>query len=149
MKAKYFQSSRIQPKEVTGENLLVIFMRPVVLTHAVQFLGQVSIKLQRDFPGGSDSKESTCNRRDLGSIPGLGRSPGGGHDNPFQQSCLENPVDRGAWEVAVHGVTKSRTTEQLNTAQHKFQRASSSTQKLRVKSLGWWALVLMLVTIKC
>ena len=43
------------------------------------------------FPGGSDGKESACNAGDLGSIPGLGRSPGGGHDNPIQYSCLENP----------------------------------------------------------
>ena len=45
----------------------------------------------RDFPGGSDCKKSTCNAGDLGSIPGLGRSPGGGHGNPLQYSCLENP----------------------------------------------------------
>ena len=43
------------------------------------------------FPGDSDGKESTCNVRDLGSVPGLGRSPGGGHGNPLQYSCLENP----------------------------------------------------------
>ena len=43
------------------------------------------------FPGGSDSQESACNAGDLGLIPGLGRSPGGGHGNPFQYSCLENP----------------------------------------------------------
>ena len=42
------------------------------------------------FPGGSVGKESVCNARDLGSIPGLGKSPGGGHGNPFQYSCLEN-----------------------------------------------------------
>ena len=47
--------------------------------------------------------------RDVGSIPGLGRSPGGGYGNPLQYSCLENPMDRGAWWVTVHGVTKSRT----------------------------------------
>ena len=46
---------------------------------------------------------------DAGSIPGLGRSPGGGHGNPLQCSCLENPMDRGAWWATVHGVTKSRT----------------------------------------
>ena len=46
--------------------------------------------------------------RDSGSIPGWGRSPGGGHGNPLQYSCLENPMDRGAWRAAVHGVTKSR-----------------------------------------
>ena len=61
------------------------------------------------FPGGSDSKESACNAGDLGSIPGLGRSPGGGHGNPLQYSCLENPMDRGAWQAAVHGVAKSQT----------------------------------------
>ena len=47
--------------------------------------------------------------RDTGSMPGSGRSPGGGHGNSFQYSCLENPTDRGAWQVTVHGVTKSRT----------------------------------------
>ena len=57
--------------------------------------------------GGSDSKESTCNSGDLGSIPGLGRSPGGRHDNPLQHSCLEDPMDRGAWLATVHGVAKS------------------------------------------
>ena len=77
---------------------------------------QVKLRMNNwGFPSSSEGKESTCNGVDLGSIPGLGRSPGGGHDNPFQQSCLENPVDRGAWEVAVHGVTKSRKTEQLKT----------------------------------
>ena len=61
------------------------------------------------FPGGSDSEESACNAGDLGSTPGLGRPPGGVHVNPLQYSCLENPVDRGAWWATVHGVAKSRT----------------------------------------
>ena len=61
------------------------------------------------FPGGSDGKESACNAGDLGSIPGLRRSPGGGHGNPLQYSCLENPMDRGAWQAIVHGVTKGWT----------------------------------------
>ena len=52
------------------------------------------------------------NARDLGSDPGSGRSPGGGHGNPLQYSCLENPMDRGAWRAAVHGVGKeSNMTE--------------------------------------
>ena len=63
----------------------------------------------RGFPDGSDGKESACNAGDLGSIPGLGRSPGGGHGNPLHYSCLENPMDRGAWWAIVHGVTKSQT----------------------------------------
>ena len=47
--------------------------------------------------------------RDVGSIPGLGRSTGGGHDNPLQYACLGNPLDGGAWHSKVHGVTKTRT----------------------------------------
>ena len=47
--------------------------------------------------------------RDVGLIPGLGRSPGGGHGNPLQYSCLENPMDRGAWQATVYGVAKSQT----------------------------------------
>ena len=61
------------------------------------------------FPGGSDSTEYTRNAGDLGLIPGLGRSPGEGHGNPLQYSSLENPMDRGAWQNTVHGVTKSQT----------------------------------------
>ena len=60
------------------------------------------------FLGGSDAKESACNAGDLSSIPGLERSPGGGHGNPLQCSCLENPMDRGAWHNTVRGVTKSQ-----------------------------------------
>ena len=47
--------------------------------------------------------------RDVGSIPGLGKSPGGGHGNPLEYSCLENPIDRGAWRATVHGVAESQT----------------------------------------
>ena len=64
------------------------------------------------FPCGSVDKESTCNARnaeELGSIPGLGRYPGGGHGNPLQYSCLENPIDRGAWQAIVHRVKTSQT----------------------------------------
>ena len=61
------------------------------------------------FPGGSECKESACIAGDLGSIPGVGRFPGGGHGNPLQYSCLQNPVDRGAWWPTVHGVAKSWT----------------------------------------
>ena len=61
------------------------------------------------FPGGSEVKASACNARDVGSIPGSGRSPGDGNDNPLQYSCLENPTDGGVWPATVHGVSKSRT----------------------------------------
>ena len=61
------------------------------------------------FPGGSDGKELACNAGDVGSIPGLGRSPGGGNGCPLQYSCLEESMDRGAWWATVHGVAKSQT----------------------------------------
>ena len=61
------------------------------------------------FPGGSEVKESACNAGDLGSIPGSGRSPGEGNGNPLQYSCLETPMDGGAWWATVHGVAKSWT----------------------------------------
>ena len=61
------------------------------------------------FPRGSAGKESACNAGDPGSIPGLGRSPGEGNGNPLQDSCLENPMDRGDWQATVHGAAKGRT----------------------------------------
>ena len=60
-------------------------------------------------PFSSDGKASACNAGDLGSIPGSGRSPGEGNDNPLQYSCLENPMDGGAWGATVHGVAKNQT----------------------------------------
>ena len=62
-----------------------------------------------ELPADSKGKESACNAGDLGLIPGLGRSPGGGNGNPPQYSCLENSTDRGAWRATVHGVAKSET----------------------------------------
>ena len=62
-----------------------------------------------DFPGSSEGKESASNVGDPGSIPGRGRSPGEGNGNPLQYSCLENLMDRGAWQATVHGVAESQT----------------------------------------
>ena len=61
------------------------------------------------IPGGSDSKESACNARDLSWIPGSGRLPGERNGNPLQYSCLENPMDGGAWGATVRRVAKSQT----------------------------------------
>ena len=58
------------------------------------------------LPGGSDGKEFACNVGELGLIPGLARSPGGGYGNPLQYSCRDNPMDREGWQVTVHGVAK-------------------------------------------
>ena len=61
------------------------------------------------FPSGSVIKDLSANAGEAGSIPESGRSPGGGNGNPLQYSCLENPMDRGAWWATVHRVTKSQT----------------------------------------
>ena len=64
---------------------------------------------EKAFPGDSDSKKCACSVGDPGSIPGFDRSPGEGNGNPLQHSCLENPMDGGAWQATVYGVAKSRT----------------------------------------
>ena len=80
---------------------------------------------QSCFPGGSDGKESACNAGDLGSIPGSGRPPGGGHGNPLQYCCLENPHgQRSAVGYSPRGHTQSDTTERLNNRRSPKSRRS-------------------------
>ena len=74
----------------------------------------------KGFPGGSEVKASAWNAGDLGLIPGLGRSPGEGNGNPIQYSCLENPMEGGAWWATVHGVAESDTTEQIHFILHEY-----------------------------
>ena len=83
------------------------------------------------FPGGSEVKASASNMGDLGSIPGLGRFPGEGNGNPLQYSCLENPMDGGAWWATVHGVAKSRTRLSDFTS-HKIPYGVAKKKKLAI-----------------
>ena len=90
-----------------------------VLLHAIskyiQELGTIGVlmtlilqmrMLKHGLPSGSVVKNPPVNTGDMGSIPGSGKSPGGGHGNPFQYSCLGNPMDQEAWKAIVHEVTK-------------------------------------------
>ena len=72
-------------------------------------VSQAILIMAQGFPGGSEGKVPACNAGHLGSIPESGRSPGGANGNSLQYSCLENPMDRGAWQVTVHGITKNQT----------------------------------------
>ena len=75
------------------------------------------------LPGGISGKESACQARDTSSIPGSGRPPGERNGNPLQYSCLENPMDRGAWQATVHRVAKSQTRlKWLSTHAHMSQK---------------------------
>ena len=84
-------------------------MRTTTPTSKEQVQLQWFLTQRQDFPSGSDGKASAYTMGDPGSFPGLGRSQAEGNGNPLQYSCLENPMDRGAWEATVHGVAKSRT----------------------------------------
>ena len=83
--------------------VLIMFM------HNICTLTYDTFIISLGFPGGSDDEESACSAGDLGSITGLGRSPGEGNGHPIQYLCLENSMDRGAWWAVVHGVAKCWT----------------------------------------
>ena len=86
-----------------------------MFTHAeihIYMAIRLYVLLYKVFFGGSDGKESACNAGDMGLTPALGRSPGGGHGNPLQYSCLENSMDRGAWWAAVPGGRKKSDTNE-------------------------------------
>ena len=74
------------------------------------YFNSLHLSLQHlGFPADSDGNESTCKAGDPGSIPGSGRSPREGSGNPLQYSCLENPMERGAWRTTAYGITKNQT----------------------------------------
>ena len=87
--------------------------------------------VMRGFPGGTDGKEPACNAGDLGSIPRLARSSREGNGTSFQYSCLENPIDRGAWWATVHGVAELDMTEWLTHTHHEWWELWSFWSKIR------------------
>ena len=95
-----------------------LLLREIVLTCHLSY--SLACSRTPSFPYGSDGKEFACNMGDLGLIPELGRSPGGGHGNPLQYSCLENSMDKRAWWAADHRGSKS-WTQLSNQAWHRAQ----------------------------
>ena len=90
----------------------ILNLGPTVSNHGLRNQGFPVALVVKNLPADAGDL------RDAGLIPGSGRSPGGGHGNPLQYSCMENPMDRGAWRATVHGVTKRWTQlKQLSTAQ--------------------------------
>ena len=86
-------------KELLGKPVVVVILLPYINVSNQHFVHLKFIQCYMSFglPGGSVGEECACNAGDTGSIPGSGRSPGGGHGHPLQYSCLENPTDGGAW----------------------------------------------------
>ena len=115
LESKGRRRSMSQLNQPGGRSSLLLSERAALLVSSgLQLIGQGPPALEGhllflDFPGGSHGKASAYNVGDPGSIPGSGRSPGEGSDNPLQYSCLENPMDWGAWWATVHGVAKNRT----------------------------------------
>ena len=116
---------------------------PTMQETPVRFLGQedslekgwATLSSILGFPGGSNSKESTCNGGDLDLIPGLGRPLGGGPGNPLQYSCLENPYgQRSLAGYSLWVLKESYTTEQLSTAQNQYVIQKKSTSMTTVVS---------------
>ena len=114
----------------SGDNLLnkTLTKQNITKFFFIQLLGERSITLDlcfkqaaeasMGFPGGTVVKNQPANAgdaRDMGSIPGSGKSPGEGNGNPLQSSCLENPTDREAWQATVHEVTKRWTQLSMHT----------------------------------
>ena len=98
-------------------------------------MGSIPSRGTKGLPWWLRGKDSACKAEDAGdpsSIPNSGRSPGGGHDNPFQYSCLENPMDRGAWRATVQMITQSWTQlKQLIIAQNRGTKILHATRHVQ------------------
>ena len=86
---------------------------PLALKRIEEKISSISSFTEKHTTGNTHGKESACDAGDPVLISGLGRSPGKVIDNPLQYSCLENSIDRGTWQVTVHGLAESDTTDQI------------------------------------
>ena len=109
----------------------------------LQAVACVTAVLLNGLPQRFSGKESTCNAGDLGSIPGSGRSPGEGNGNPLQYSCLENPMDRGAWRAADHRVAKSQTLLSIHALRLTHAPILHIQSHFVSPSIHWWTLELL------
>ena len=96
----------ITTNKASGGDGIPVELFQILKDDAVKVLQSIYQQIWLGFPHSSVGKDSACSAGDLSSMPGLGRSPGEGNGNPFQYSCLENPMNRGAWQVTVHGVAR-------------------------------------------
>ena len=115
------KSSNVEVRSISHHcgSKVIFHLLPELLALFSPFHNWLSVLLPKGLPWWLSGKESTCKVGDVGSIPGLGRAPGGGNGNPVQHSCLENPLDRGAWWATVYKVAKSWSRlKQLSTHVH-------------------------------
>ena len=112
------------------------FFKLYIFLNTILYYPNITIHLS--FLGGSGGKDSACNTRDPGSIPGSGRPLGKGSDNPLQCSCLENPRDSGAWWAAIYGVTQSRTRLKQLSSSLQYSCLENSMDK------GAWQVIVLL-----
>ena len=112
-----FAESEFLGKKILKSLLLFFFRKRTIKSRGKTANKQKNLWLSQQvgFSGGSEAKESSCNVGDLGSMPGLGRSPGGEQDNPLKYSCLENPHGQKSWTgCSSRGVKESDTTEPVS-----------------------------------
>ena len=140
--------SRCKRKYATQEYSIKITKQWVPCTQWIRSTSNITL-LYRGFPGDASGKELACQCKRHKS-PAPGRSPGGRHGNPLHCPCLENPMDRGAWQGTVHGVAKSRTQlKWLSTHALLYRKRSQFTFQFYYWILGMFTFSFLLVKLCC